>query len=68
MSKKILELCRDTNVVWIFDEDTEERYGEATLIYGVSHVSRLTGDIYEVYNENTLLCLQFGIREVREKW
>jgi len=68
MSKKILKLCRDTSVVWVFDEDAAEKYGEATLIYGVSHVNKVSGDTYGIYNGNTFLGLQFGVQEVREKW
>ena len=68
MSKKILELCQSTNVVWICDEDTDGEYGEATLIYGVSHVNKERGDVYGIYNKKTLLCLQFGVQEVKEKW
>lgn len=68
MSRKILKLCRDTGVLWIFDEKTEEEYGEATLIYRVTHIKQLIGDIYEVMNKNRILCLQFGVKEIRERW
>ena len=68
MSKKIIKLCRDTNVVWIFDEDAEDEYGEATLIYGVTHIERLTGDIYEIMNKKRILSLQFGVKEIKERW
>ena len=68
MSKKILRVCRDTNVVWIFDEDAEEQYGEATLIYGVTHVRQVADGAYGVYNKDTILCLQFGVSEVKERW
>ena len=68
MSKKILKMARNTGVVWIFDEDAEEEYGEARLIYGVTHIRQLTWDVYEIGNKNKIVSLQFGVKEIREKW
>jgi hypothetical protein len=68
MSRKIIKLVRNTGVVWIFDEDAAEEYGEATLIYGVTHVKRLTGDVYEIKNGPQIVSLQFGVKEIREEW
>ena len=68
MSKKILLLCRDTHVVWIFDEDAAGEYGEATLIYRVTHIEHLSKEIYELKDGNETRCLQFGVKEIEERW
>lgn len=68
MNKKILKLCHDTNVVWIFDESAKEEYGEAILVYNITHVVRLTKDVYELRRKENTVALQFGVKEVREKW
>ena len=68
MGKKILKFCRDTHVVWIFDDAPIDDYREATLIYRVTHIKQLIGDIYELRDGKRLRCLQFGVKEIREEW
>jgi len=68
MGKKILKLCRDTHVVWIFDENAVEEYGEATLIYRVTHIRQLSRDVYELKDGDETRCLQFGVKEILERW
>ena len=71
MSKKILDLHRDTNVVWIFDEAAKDcgiELKDATLIYDVTHVKSLTGNAYEIMNKNKIVSIQFGVSEVWERW
>ena len=70
MSKKILVLVRNKNVLRIYDEDDDLRGTAYTAIYDITHLKQARGfsGWYDMYYKEKAMGFVSNVKEVKEKW